>query len=150
MGDHSHLSLGDPIRSLEGCSIGRILFDTENTLEVFDGLFSDEVRIFSFFQSGGKRVIWFARDGAGGTCNRIKATIRFSSRSALRIVEEGSTRIVSSRLIFDTVNRWALHPWKMVDEVDDSSSEVMMNNEVRLIILKGQCRTEYTGPSDWF
>jgi hypothetical protein len=50
--------------------------------------------------------------------------MRFSSRSALRTVEKGSTRMVFSRLISDTVSRCALKPWKMVDEVDESSSEV--------------------------
>jgi hypothetical protein len=52
------------------------------------------------------------------------ATMRFSSRFALRIVEEGSTKMVSSRWIFDTVRRCALHPWKMVNHVNDSRSEV--------------------------
>jgi hypothetical protein len=113
-----------PLGGLEGCSIGRILFHTENVLEVIGGLFGGEVRVFGFFQGGGKRVIRLARDGAGGTCNRIKATMRFSSRSTLRTVEKGSTRMVFSRLISDTVSRCALKPWKMVDEVDESSSEV--------------------------
>jgi hypothetical protein len=33
MGEHSRLSLGVPIRNLEGCFIGGILFHTENVLE---------------------------------------------------------------------------------------------------------------------
>jgi hypothetical protein len=54
MGDHSRLSRGVPIRSLEGCSIGGIHFHTENVLEVFGGLFGGEESVVGFLQGGGK------------------------------------------------------------------------------------------------
>jgi hypothetical protein len=124
MGDHSHLSLGVLNRSVEGCSIRRILFHTENTLEVICGLFSGEVSVSASSKAVAKESSDLLETVLEEFATESKLLLRTSSHFALRIVEEGSTRMVFPRLIFDTVRRCALHPWKMVDDVDDSSSEV--------------------------
>jgi hypothetical protein len=76
------------------------------------------------FQGGGIRVIRLARNGAGGTYNRIKATILICSRFTSRTIERGGSVRVLSRFDSDTVRRSAMVPWKMVDKVGSRTGKL--------------------------